>query len=214
MSLDYGDEALTVTWSAPSSDAPISGYDISYRESPSGGWNTEQFGGSLSNLTHTISSLDNGQAYDVEVLALNVAGEGPWSDPPETETPRRVPDTPVISGTAGNGKITLTWTTPDNGGSRTSKYELRYVRTDEPTKGNVDNWTTKERIGAEGTVSYPLTGLENGKSYDVIIRAHNEVGESDWSNTVVEKPRTKPGSPTISSITNAATHGDSILTIS
>ena len=214
VSVDYRDESLDVEWSAPTGDATVTGYDITYRETPTGSWTTKRYGGSLSTLEYTISDLDNGTEYEVQVRALNEAGPGPWSTPAK-ETPKTVPDAPVISGTAGNAKITLNWDTPDNGGSRISKYELRYVRTDEATKDNLDNWTTKGNIGAEGTVSYDeLTGLENGKSYDVIIRAHNNVDPSDWSNTVVEKPRTKPGSPTISTITNAATHGDSILTIS
>ena len=120
VSAAYGDEELTVTWSAPTGDAPISGYDISYRESPSGGWNAEQFAGALDTLEHTISNLDNGQAYNVKVRALNVAGEGPWAEFPNTVTPRTEPDAPVITGTAGNGNISLTWTTPENGGMPSS----------------------------------------------------------------------------------------------
>ena len=215
VSVEYGDESLDVEWSAPTGDATVTGYDITYRETPSGSWTTKRYGGSLSTLEYTISDLDNGTEYAVQVRALNEAGPGPWSTPAQKEIPRTVPDAPDdLDGTPGNGKISLNWTTPDNGGNRISKYELRYVRTDEPTKTDIDNWTTKGNIGAEGTVSHELTGLENGKSYDVIIRAHNNIDHGDWSNTVVEKPRTKPGSPTITTITNAATHGDSILTIS
>ena len=214
VSVDYGDEELTVTWSAPTGDAPISGYDISYRESPSGGWNTEQFGGALHTLEHTISNLDNGQAYNVKVRALNVAGEGPWADFPNTVTPKTVPDAPIISGTAGNAKITLTWTTPDNGGADIYRYDLRYVRSDVPDADKDTRSTIEQTIGSRTTLSYVLSGLENGKSYDVQILARNNVGPSDWSNTVVETPRTIPSAPVISTIVNSAIHGDAILTVS
>ena len=201
VSVAYGDEELTVTWSAPTGDAPISGYDISYRESSSGGWNTQQFGGVLDTLEHTISNLDNGKAYNVKVRALNVAGEGPWADFPNTVTPKTVPDAPVITGEPDNGKITLTWDTPETGGADITRYDLRYVSSDLPDKDT--RWTTKQRIGSQATVSYELSGLENGKSYDIEINAHNNVDPSEWSNTVVETPRTVPSSPTISSVVNS-----------
>ena len=166
----------------------------------------------MTNLQHPITGLDNGQPYDVKVRALNVAGEGPWSDPPETETPRTEPDAPVIIGTPGPGEITLTWTTPDNGGADIYRYDLRYVRSDATDKDT--KWNVRNSIGTGTTVSFELSGLQNGVSYDVQIRAHNTVNPSNWSNTVIENPRDIPSAPVISTIVNSAIHGDAILTVS
>ena len=115
VTVTYGDKALTVEWTAPSPTDHITAYDISHRET-GGSWTEKRLSGPPSTLEYTISDLDNGTEYEVQVRALNEAGPGPWSDPPTPETPKTVPDAPVITGTPGNGKITLTWTTPDNGG--------------------------------------------------------------------------------------------------
>ena len=88
-----GDETLTVAWSAPSDDggAGVTGYDL--RHIPSGAadkadpnWTVETGVGSSTSLQYNITGLTNGMEYDVQVRAVNAAGDGSWSST-HTETP-------------------------------------------------------------------------------------------------------------------------------
>ena len=94
-----GDKQLTVTWAAPADDgAPagatgvtITAYDLRYREFRATDWTGEGIvwtatdGGSL---THRLRGLTNGTFYDVQLRAVNEAGNGAWSAT-VTGTPRR-----------------------------------------------------------------------------------------------------------------------------
>ena len=213
VSLAFGDKTLTVTWDEPDGNATITDYDVRHRDLPSGSWSEERLSGPPSNLEHEITGLTNGVEYEVQVRALNVAGEGPWSTPALKETPRRVPETPDISGEPGNGNITLTWETPDDGGDDITRYDLQYVRSDVPDADKDTRWIVINSFVAPGVVMFELSGLENGKSYDVQILARNDVGPSDWSGPVVETPHTIPSSPVISTIVNSADPGTSELTV-
>lgn len=68
------DEKITLWWTAVS-DA--TGYDVQYRISPSGMWQTWPRSGTV---THSIvTGLINGTAYDLRVRATNSSGESNWS---------------------------------------------------------------------------------------------------------------------------------------
>ncbi len=66
---------------------------------------------------------------------------------------------------------------PDDGGSAITGYHLRH---------SADGGTSWTEItsGITGT-SYTITGLTNGTTYDVQVRAANAQGESDWSATAM-----------------------------
>ena len=94
------DTSLSVTWAAPGtpSGALITGYDLQYRESGSGGsWIPESVTGT--DRTHTIENLIKDTTYEVQVRATNDGFEyGEWS-PSGTGTPGRV----VVRGGGGGG---------------------------------------------------------------------------------------------------------------
>ena len=73
--------SLSVTWTAPSNAGrpDITGYDLQYRETPDGRWkNGPQ---NVSDTEATIAGLQGNRDYEVQVLAKNTEGDGPWSDP-------------------------------------------------------------------------------------------------------------------------------------
>lgn len=51
-------------------------------------------------LTHTLTDLTDGTAYEIVVAAVNGAGEGEKSQPTLIATPRRVPEAPGVDGYA------------------------------------------------------------------------------------------------------------------
>ena len=75
------DTSLRVTWSTPrtSSGTSITGYDLQYRESASGGsWIPQNVAGT--DRSHTIENLIKGTTYEVQVRARNdSSGYGEWS---------------------------------------------------------------------------------------------------------------------------------------
>ena len=78
-------EGLTVSWSEPDNTGPaITDYDAQYREKGTG-----RFTGALHDgpgRTVTLSDLNAGTVYEVQVRATNDEGTGGWSDPGEGMT--------------------------------------------------------------------------------------------------------------------------------
>ena len=71
-----GRPALIVTWTAPSSDRPITKYQVQYIKSGSTSWSTKD-------VTSTSSTLDNlspGTSYQVQVRAVSDVGGGQYSE--------------------------------------------------------------------------------------------------------------------------------------
>jgi titin len=88
-----GDGSLSIAWSAPADDggADVTSYDLRYilsdvQDRSDASWTVEEDVWSSGALEYTLSSLTNGASYDVQVRAVNEAGNGPWSAS-ETGTP-------------------------------------------------------------------------------------------------------------------------------
>ena len=78
-------DSLTVSWSEPENTGPpITDYDVQYREESRGGFTDAQHEGP--GLSMTISDLEPGTVYEVQVRATNDEGTGGWSDPGEGMT--------------------------------------------------------------------------------------------------------------------------------
>ena len=121
-------QQLTITWATPNSDggATITAYDVQHSTDGSN-WTTQDNAWTSRVLTYTISSLTNGQAYRVQVRAVNVAGDGPWASAPTgtDTTPRTVPGVPTTASAASaNNALDVTWTAPSNTGG-CADYQLR-----------------------------------------------------------------------------------------
>ena len=102
-SLSSGDSSLTVQWSAPAEKggAAIIGYDLRYIRSDAADkadadWAVEQGVWASGELEYTLSGLTNGTEYDVQVRAVNAAGDGPWSAT-GTATPQGSAPTPTVT---------------------------------------------------------------------------------------------------------------------
>ena len=70
-----GKPALRVTWTAPSSDRPITKYQVQYKRSSSTSWIPKD-------VTSTSTSLENlfaGTSYQVQVRAVSDVGAGKYS---------------------------------------------------------------------------------------------------------------------------------------
>ena len=78
-------QTIVVYWKAPSSDVPISSYEVQYHVQ-NGPWQTLNISGSsLVNSAH-IDVVSLGKTYEVRVRAISLIGAGPFSDTHSTRT--------------------------------------------------------------------------------------------------------------------------------
>ena len=111
-----------------------------------------------------------------------------------------VPNAPTsLSATAGDGQAIISFTPGSNGGSAITNY-----------KYSTDGSNYIELSPAVTTSPITITGLTNGTSYGIYLKAVNARGESSASSSVSVTPSTIPSSPTSLS----ASAGDGSATIS
>ena len=95
-SITRGDRTLAVVWTAPADTGGgvITAYDVRYietseDETDDANWTVWDNAWRSGDLRYVISNLTNATEYDVQVRAVNSAGDGEWSD---TETGTPLPD--------------------------------------------------------------------------------------------------------------------------
>lgn len=174
--------SVLVSWSVPPSNGGLAIADyVASAFSVSTGGSVVQSCTTV-NLSCTISSLDNGDTYFLEVIARNAAGNSPSSGTRISATPAALPGAPTISSiTAGSQFLSVAFTagTADSNAPVTG-YQY-----------SVDdgvNWFS--RIGIQSPIV--ISSLVNGTSYDVKIRALSAVGSGAASNKLVAKPISTP----------------------
>ncbi len=125
---------------------------------------------------HEVIGLTNGIAYTFGVRALNAKGNGAAAS--VQATPAAAPAAPDVTVNAGDGEITLSWASDDDGGSAITGWQYR-TRIGVGTYGQ---WTD---MGADATGT-SLTGLDSGTgvvAYTFQVRAINVVGAGTTTTT-------------------------------
>ena len=104
----------------------------------------------------------------------------------------------------------MSWSEPAANGASISDYDVQYrvctfstdLTCSNSSTATWGSWTARTGETASDTSrSVTLSGLTNGTSYQVQVRAANSVGESDWSASVSEYPSTLPGKPAAPTLT-------------
>ena len=198
-SVTAGTNTLTISWSAPADTGgtPITSYDLRYipsnataKEDPDN-WTVRTGIATTDAGTYSLTGLLRNGAYDLQVRAVNDAGPGPWSDSftqgVEEEAPL-VPEAPTLSPRVR--ALAAIWTpNPIDGGSDRYNYDLRYMGSNPTDEDDDDNWTVVTRAWRPSRpIHYTISGLTDGVSYDVQMRAINLVGTTAWSAASVGTP--------------------------
>lgn len=133
----------------------------------------------------TVVGLDDGTSTTVELRALNSAGAGTPSAPVTVTTPS-TPAAPVIDEIeAADESLQVFFDAAADGGSAITDYEYQLEAG--------GDWTPLDTRASPATI----TGLVNGTSYEVRLRAVNAVGTGTASAAVTSTPATTPSAPSI-----------------
>ena len=173
VSVTRGDGTLTASWSAP---AGATKYHITYSSDGKRSW-------SLAAAEHgstsiTISGAKNESGYVVGVRAGNAHGwsgwrnsasAGPYTPPPTLTPPTTPPGTPAsVYVSRSDGALTARWDAP----SGATRYHITY------SSNGGGSWTLAAYDHATNSIA--ISGVENGATYIVGVRAGNQQGEAGY----------------------------------
>jgi predicted RNA-binding protein with TRAM domain len=183
-----GNGQLSVAFTAGADGgAAISSYKYSIDNGST--FATRQTGTTASPIV--INGLTNGTAYNVQIKAINAAGDG-MATATTAATPATTPSEPTaIVITPGNGQLSVAFTPGATGGAAISTYYYSI------------NGGLTFAIRQTGTNASPIiiTGLTNGTPYNVQIQAVNTMGIGTATATTTATPATTPSVPTGITIT-------------
>lgn len=167
----------------------INGYYVGYRAA-----STDQD----NNMYKTVEALDEANRYESHltnlqrstvyiawVQAYNVKGAGPRSDEVSVTTLADVPPSaPILKvHSTTTNSITLSWSMITSFSNSVNQFTL-YQRT-YTNHHNFEPW--KETSFSTSEMRYTVIGLECGQSYEFYMTAHNSVGKSEPSGTLVAR---------------------------
>ncbi len=125
--------------------------------------------------SQTVTGLTNNIKHTFAMRAVNASGNGPAST--VTGVPMPVPAAPVIlSATPGDGRVTLSWTNPGDDTITKYQYSADYI-INGGGMGNSGGATFSDIPGSQAdTTAYTVTGLDNGVTHTLAVRAVNNFG--------------------------------------
>lgn len=180
------DQGLSIDFEAPLNSAvPIQNYKY---QLSSGAWIASS--PEVSGPPVVITGLTNGTQYSVKLKAVISSGDGEESLP-VLGTPAKPAAAPTITSiTAGNALLTVFFTkSSDLGGATLEDY--RY---------SIDSGVTYIAAAVTDisptTGSLQVTGLVNGTTYTVTLKAKTAAGLGKFSNSLSGTPKTTPSAPT------------------
>ena len=197
-SVTPGTGLLTVSWRVPNQTGGlgITAYDLRHIRSDAhskadANWTVARRVSTGSGiLSHTLTGLAGGARYDVQVRAVNSAGEGPWSATVTGTTTASVglPGAPGNLTATGNGQtsIHLSWSAPSNdGGARVVAYRIE-------VSTNRSSWSNLVSNTGSTSTGYSHTGLTAGATRHYRVSAINSTGTGSASNVATATTGTAP----------------------
>lgn len=173
-------------------------YDIRYRTTPSGEWETETDVGAS---PYTIGGLTHNTQYGVQVRSKNAHCASGWSASGLATTPLLTapdPPTSVSAVAVDHDTVRVSWVAPTTGGM-VATYSVRY------REDGASAWTEESGI-ASTELSFDIDGLTPATAYEAQVRSVNAVAASAW------KPDS-PATATTTAVFRAPTIPDQAATV-
>jgi hypothetical protein len=188
---------VTLSWQAPTSGGSASSYAVQYRISGTSAWTSGAT--VIGATTCSLAGLAASTSYDVIVQAVNTAGTGLSSSiltvTTAAATSTQAPVPPQVTGLVvapvSSSAVQVTWSAQTGTGAATS-FTIQYRVTGSTT------WTSSVP-GVSGTTT-TISGLQAATSYDFSIIGVDSSGSG-------------PLSATVTAVTEAATVGTSVSSI-
>ena len=135
------------------------------------------------------TALANATRYTLAVRAVNPSGAGPAST--GTATPMPAPAAPSgLSATPGDGRVTLSWTDPGDASITKYQYSTDYMIGGGNSNNGVETFNdialTALTAIDENTSGYTVTGLANGTTHTLAVRAVNASGAGTASTVTFD----------------------------
>ncbi len=176
---------VTITVGGASGDVTVTGSPLTFTRTD---WNQPQ--------TVTVNAgTDTDTATDPAVTLTHRASGGGYGSVSIADVVVRVaekdavPEKPTdLAAAAGDRKVTLSWTDPDN--PTITKWQVRQ-------KAGSGEWGEWEDIAGSGagTASHEVSGLTNGTAYQFEVRAVNGAGNGAGPDAPVTATPTAPAPP-------------------
>ncbi len=218
-----GGGKLDVSWTAPDG-ITATGYEVGYLQDQ--GWEPPLYSrhGNYPRAQHTgtdtsvtISGLTNTRKYWVLVRAKYGARVSAWSR--VSATPIGPPDAPANVRTASSDRrLAVYWQAPqNNGGAAVTGYDVQYktsAANDQAATGSdpATGWVDARHSGTD--LSHWISGLTNGTTYNVRVRAVNSLGAGAWSATASAAPVSAAPPVSLAAVGIAASDGTPGIKIS
>ncbi len=186
-----GNARVTLSWADPE-NASITRYELRYsKESEDWGNWTAISGSDASTTSYAVTGLENGSTYRFRIRARNSGGVSEQSAV-VTATPLVVVK-PVVTATAGDGRVTLSWPAQPGSGVTAWGYQS--------SSNDGTSWTSTRTVSGGSTTSTVVTGLTNGTEYTFRMFARAGSAQSSWSDFAKATPT--PASLSIADLTAA-----------
>ena len=194
------DSSVILDW-VPGGDGGSTILRWEYRYSTDGGnsWDRDwteipnSAPGETNARNYTVTDLENGTQYRIEVRAVSSAGPGAASARRRFTPPGWPPAPTSLTATAGNRQVSLAWTPGSHSGWPITIWEYHQA-TSSSTKGW--KWIPNSGPGGKDARSYTVTGLTSGTEYFFRVRAQNVRGPGVASVVAsATPPVTKPLAP-------------------
>lgn len=174
-----GDGSIALSWPAP---GVVTGYELRWRELGDADWQTTI----VTDTTASITGLANGTKYVVAITALSGEHRSPVSDL-LTVTPVGPPAAIAkIKVTPRDSALTLSWSEPAGNGAKITGYRVRW------RASGTETWTSVDVKQTGHTIS----GLVNGASYEIEVRARNAAGSGPFKAATGAPVAQAPAAPT------------------
>ena len=188
LALTAGNGQFTANWDAPDDDGgdAITLYKVQWK-SGTESYDADNRQQTSTTTSATVSGLERGIEYDIQVIAVNTNGDSEPSDDAEIGL-LDVPNAPTGVGvTRGDGgELVVSWTAPTTDALHpVDSYVVRW-------KSGTDDYGSPRVAEGITALTHTITGLTNGTEYMVKVNAKNTIGEGADSNEPKETPGDEP----------------------
>lgn len=194
---------LNINFTAPTTDggSTITNYEYSIN----GGTSFAPRPAGTTASPITITGLQNNTSYDVQIKAVNGIGSS-TATATTSQTTWLAPNAPTVTSvtTAGSGELKVYFTAPVNGGgSAITNYSY--------TLTGANPYTTCSPTVTTSPIT--ITGLTNGQTYTIRLRAINSTGAGINSNSLTGTPTANITVSSSGNISDQPVSSATILTV-